>query len=86
MLRRYRCLHSKGFFVLALGVVVGEESLTCGLLRLSPGMGSKSPWLLDFDTGQKVCRVRIPEEDQNLGSDLIFRSSRDDLYLELFQE
>jgi len=82
-LRTYRLLHSKGFLYALWNVRVGEVSLKCGLLRIPAGAGSFSPILYDFDLGDEVCRVLIPETEQGCSGDTVFHSPDDDLYLEL---
>jgi hypothetical protein len=86
MAQRYRCLHSVGFQVMLINPVCGTSSIECGIVRLPAGIGDRTPWLFDFDTGKKVCRVRIPEEDRSSANPMLYHSRNDDLSLEIYYD
>lgn len=80
---RYRCLHSIGFQVTLINVSVGVRSIECGLILLPAGIGATTPWLYDLETGRKVCRAIVPEEDRSPLNHIVYHSVNDDLTLEI---
>jgi hypothetical protein len=79
---RYRCLHSIGFQVTLINVKVGARSIECGAILLPAGIGDRTPWLYDLETGNKVCRAIVPEEDRSPQNNIVYHSVNDDLILE----
>lgn len=82
---RYRCLHSLGFQVMLINVTIGQNTIECGVIRFPAGIGDRTPWLFDFDTGDRICRAAIPEEDQGPTGPIVYHSQNDDLALDIYR-
>jgi hypothetical protein len=79
----YRCLHSAGFHLCVFNASIENGTLLCGLIKLPGNLNEIPIKLKDLDTGQPVCRVKIPEEYHAKYAPIWLRSRRDNIEFEV---